>query len=910
MRLNIDIETFSDVNLIGCGAYKYIDSNSFEILLFAYAFDDDPVQIIDLASGERLPEKVFKALTDPAIIKSAFNAQFERICINKHFNINSINWECTMIKAWSLGITGGLEKVGQTVGLEPDMQKLMTGKNLIRLFSVPRKVEKSNQLNMLTNKTRIMPQDRPEEWEFFKAYCIKDVEAEREIYKKLKKFKDIEQEKLLYELDQKINDRGILIDLDMVRNALAIDTEQTERLTKIFTDATGLENPNSLPDLKRYIKDRTGKFIKSINKDNIEDIKEKYKDYEDIVIALDIRQALSKTSISKYKKMLDVVCRDDRARGILQFYGAGTGRWSGRNIQVHNLPQNHIPDLNTARNIIKYGDLDLLEMTYDNPSDILSQCIRPAIIPAPGKRFIVSDFSAIEARIIAWIAGEKWRLDVFNGHGKIYEASASQMFSVPIEEIDKGSVLRQKGKIAELACIAEGQLVLTDKGLVPIERVTLQHKVFDGATFVHHDGVVFKGIKEVITYEGLTATKDHLVWIKGKCRPIQFGLAAASGAHLLQSRPGRKTLWSSNNNKHRKKMEKRMERSICPHSMYKMQKNTMDSSIQSHKRKVKRMPTMFTSPANTKMVRSKIYGSKTKMYKSKRCRIQKLWGSRNRVQIQFCFRSRPLDDRKLRSSRATYGNRQNRCRWSLRTGKFKMGHSSGKLSKSAKVYDILNCGENNRFTVSGVLVHNCGYQGSVGALKQMGALKMGLKEKELKPIINRWRSKNSKIVQFWYNTESKVMEAIANRTTVQINQYVKAIYKSGILFLELPSGRKLAYPKPKIMDHDKFPGRQKITFEGMNGKTKQWGRIDTYGGKLVENIVQATARDCLAHSMLKLDKTGYDIVMHVHDEIVIEIEEDRDDLKKVTDIMGQDIPWAKGLPMRADGFYCEYYQKD
>lgn len=655
MRLNIDIETFSDINLIDCGAYKYIDSDNFEILLFAYAFNDDPVQIVDLVSGEKLPDKVLKALTDPAVVKAAFNAQFERICINKHFNIKSVNWECTMIKAWSLGITGGLEKVGQTVGIKPDMQKLMTGKNLIRLFSVPRKIEKSNQLNILTNKTRIMPQDRPEEWEFFKEYCIKDVEAEREIYKKLKKFKDIKQEKHLYELDQKINDRGILIDLDMVKNAISIDTEQTERFTKIFTDATGLENPNSLPDLKKYIKDRTGKFIKSITKDNIEDIKEKYKDYEDIVIALDVRQALSKTSISKYKKMLDVVCRDGRARGLLQFYGAGTGRWAGRHIQVHNLPQNHIPDLNTAREIIKYGDLDLLEMTYDNPSDILSQCIRPAIIPAPKKRFIVSDFSAIEARIIAWIAGEKWRLDVFSGHGKIYEASASQMFSVPIEEIDKGSVLRQKGKIAELAL---------------------------------------------------------------------------------------------------------------------------------------------------------------------------------------------------------------------------------------------------------------GYQGSVGALKQMGALKMGLAEKELKPLVDNWRSKNSKIVQFWYNTEQKVMEAIANRTTVQINQYVKAIYKSGILFLELPSGRKLAYPKPKIMDHDKFPGRQKITFEGMNGTTKQWSRIDTYGGKLVENIVQATARDCLAHSMLLLDKAGYDIVMHVHDEVVIEIEDDRDDLKKVTDIMGQDIPWAKGLPMKADGFYCEYYQKD
>lgn len=353
--------------------------------------------------------------------------------------------------------------------------------------------------------------------------------------------------------------------------------------------------------------------------------------------------------------MLDVVCKDNRARGLLQFYGANTGRWAGRLIQVHNLPQNHIKGLNTARKVVKYGDLDLLEMLYDNPSDILSQCIRTTIIPSPGKKFIVSDFSAIEARIIAWIAGESWRLDVFRSHGKIYEASASQMFNVPIEEIDKGSDLRQKGKVAELAL---------------------------------------------------------------------------------------------------------------------------------------------------------------------------------------------------------------------------------------------------------------GYQGSVGALKIMGALNMGLTEDELKPLVDTWRNKNSRIVRFWYDTENAVMEAISNRTTVKINSYVRAIYKSGILFLELPSGRRLAYPKPRIIDHDKFPGRQKITFEGINGITKQWETTDTYGGKLVENIVQATARDCLAYSMLQLDKAGYDIVMHVHDEVVIETDENSNELEKVTEIMGQDIPWAKGLPLRADGFECDYYQKD
>lgn len=653
--LAIDIETYSDVSLTECGVYKYVDSDNFKILLLAYAFDDEKVKIIDLACGEKLPDRVLKALLDKNVVKSAFNAQFERVCINKYFGIKTENWECTMVKSLSLGFPGNLDSVGKVIGLEPNLQKLMTGKNLIRIFSVPKNVKKDNQVNMLEEKFRILPEDKPEEWQLFKEYCMRDVETERAIRKKLSRFETLPQEKKLYELDQKINDRGVLIDLKMAKSAIAIDTEQTERLTKKYKEITGLDNPNSLVELKDFIKQRTGKVVKSITKHNINELKEKLKDYEDVIAALEIRERLSKSSIAKYKKMIDVACSDGRARGLLQFYGAGTGRWAGRLIQVQNLPQNHIPDLDIAREIVKNGNLDLLEMMYNNPSDVLSQCIRTAIIPKPGYKFIVADFSAIEARVIAWLAGEQWRLDVFRSHGKIYEASASQMFKVPIEQITKGSPLRQKGKIAELAL---------------------------------------------------------------------------------------------------------------------------------------------------------------------------------------------------------------------------------------------------------------GYQGSVGALKSMGALKMGLTEEELQPLVDTWRLSNPKIVQFWYDTENKVIEAIENRTTVRINKYLRVIYRSGMLFIELPSGRQLAYPKPKIIEHDKFPGKKKIIYQVINENTYQWGEVDTYGGKLVENIVQATARDCLAHSMLKLDKLGYRIVMHVHDEIVIEIEENRDELEKVCDIMGEEIPWAPGLPLRADGYECSYYQKD
>ncbi len=552
--LSIDIETYSDINLMQNGAYKYVDSDNFKILLLAYAFDDEDVKIIDLESGEELPERVTSALINKNVTKAAFNAQFERIALNKHLGVKTENWDCTMIKAWSLGMAGSLEVVGQVVGLDSDKQKLASGKRLIKLFCTPKPIRKNKkQISMLKNTPRVLPEDRPEEWEEFKDYCIRDVEVERDVRKRLERFEEIEMEKDLYILDQKINDRGVLIDLVMAQNAIDIDTEQTNRLTKIFQDVTGLENPNSVSEIKNLIKLKTGKVVKSITKGNLEELKERYKDDNEILTALEIREKLSKTSISKYKKMIEVICKDGRAKGLLQFYGAGTGRWAGRLIQVQNLPQNHLSDLDTAREVIKNGDLEFLEMMYDNPSDVLSQCIRPAIIPSPGKKFIVSDFSAIEARVIAWVAGESWRLDVFKTHGKIYEASASQMFNVPLEEIDRGSPLRDKGKVAELAL---------------------------------------------------------------------------------------------------------------------------------------------------------------------------------------------------------------------------------------------------------------GYQGSVGALKQMGALNMGLEESELKPLVDTWRQKNSNIVRFWYTTEDKVKEAISNRSTVQINKYIKAIYKSGILFIELPSGRRLAYPKPRIMDHDKFPGRR------------------------------------------------------------------------------------------------------
>lgn len=644
MILSIDIETYSDEDLTKVGVYKYVDSPNFKILLFAYAVDDGPVEIVDIENDEEIPSDVFSMLTDGKVIKSAFNAQFERICLDRYFNIKSTNWQCSMVKAWSCGITGGLASVGDAIGLSEEEGKLKEGKRLIKKFSVPNpKLQKS----LLDD----------EDWELFKAYCIQDVEVERKIRKKLEKFYTPKWELDLYALDQKINDAGIRLDMDMIKNAISIDETLNEVATKEYKKITGMDNPNSLVDIKAYIKKRTGLAIKSITKNNLDELMELFRNHPDVLKVLNIRSLLSKTSTAKYKMMEEVVLKDKRSRGNIQFYGAQrTGRWAGRLIQVHNLPRNHVRDLKTARHIVKHEDLETLSMMYDDPPDILSQCLRTTIIPEDGKKFIVADFSAIEARIIAWFAGENWVLDVFRSTGKIYEAAASRMFHVPLEKIDKGSELRQRGKVATLAL---------------------------------------------------------------------------------------------------------------------------------------------------------------------------------------------------------------------------------------------------------------GYQGGVGALKSMGALKMGIKEHDLQDIVDRWRHANSYIVKFWQETQMSVMKAIKDNIPVTFaNGKLRTFYQSGILWIELPSKRRLAYARPIIRPHDKWEGVDKIVFRDRNSAGTGWLDKDTYGGMLVENIVQATARDCLAFSMMALDKAGYKIVMHVHDEVIIEIDENENRLDDVCQIMGKELDWALGLPLEADGYECEFYMKD
>lgn len=644
MEMSIDIETYSSVDLIKSGVYAYVNAPDFAILLFAYAFDDEEVKIIDLTK-EIMPTFILVALTDEKIIKTAYNANFERTCIQKYFNIKLPieQWRCSAVYAAELGLPPTLEGVAKVLGLEE--QKDLRGKALIRYFCMPCTPTKVNG-----GRTRNLPEHAPKKWEEFKEYCVQDVEVERAIKNKISKFPVKESEWELWRLDQKINDRGVRIDVEFVKNAIQFLNIHKDNCVRRAKEITNLDNVNSVSQLKKWIEEKVGKEIKSLDKESVNTLIESTEEPE-IKELLALRQQMSKSSTAKYSAMLGSICPDGRIRGMLQFYGANrTGRWAGRIVQLHNLPQNHMKDLAYAKKCVKEGDYEWFEMIYNTVPQVLSELIRTSFIPDKGNKFIVADFSAIEARIIAYLADENWRLNVFKTHGKIYEASASQMFHVPIESIKKGNILRQKGKIAELAL---------------------------------------------------------------------------------------------------------------------------------------------------------------------------------------------------------------------------------------------------------------GYGGSVGALISMGALKMGLSEEELPILVSKWRQSNKNIVSFWKEVEKAAINAINNKPS-KIRHNIAFIKQSGILFIELPSKRRLAYIKPKIEQNTL--GYDAITYMGMNQNSKQWEIQETFGGKLVENIVQAVARDCLAESMKKIEERGYEINFHVHDEVIVNTS--KGTVKEITDIMSEPIEWAKGLPLKAEGYECEFYKKD
>lgn len=642
IELGIDIETFSEED-ISRGVYKYAEHASFEITLFAYKYGSDPVKVVDLLSGEQVPDEIIKAIQDPKILKTAFNAAFELACIGRYFNLklDPAQWSCTQALAAQCGLPLDLERAGRVLGTI--QQKDARGKELVRYFAMPCKPTKANG-----GRTRNLPVHDFAQWLEFKDYAAQDVNTEQDIRAALQWFTVPEMEKALWVLDQKINTRGVLVDMELVNNVIKFDAIVTEELSAELAALTNLSNGKSVKQMKDFILQETGQAVASLNKASIADVNEAVKGNKTVERALKLREMLSRTSIKKFHAIQNSVCKDGRIRGLFQYYGANrTGRWAGRNVQLQNLKRNDLEDLDFARSLVKSGRLDVLKLTYDDVGLVFSNLIRTAFVAPAGKKLIPGDFSAIEARVIAWLAGETWRMNVFAGHGKIYEASASKMFGIPIEEITKD--LRQRGKVAELAL---------------------------------------------------------------------------------------------------------------------------------------------------------------------------------------------------------------------------------------------------------------GYQGGVGALITMGGAKMGLTESEMERIKVAWRQASPRIVKLWYAMENAAVEAMQTPgVPIPVNGgKIKFLSKGKTLLMVLPSGRQLVYVDAK------YNGRN-ITYAGLNQETKQWGRIDTYGGKLVENAVQAIARDLLAVALLKMDAAGFDIIMHVHDEIVPEEVVTDDTINRINNILKTPVAWAEGLILGAETFAVDYYQK-
>lgn len=655
-HLYIDNETYSSVDLKESGAYKYIESPDFEILIIGYAIDDGPVKQIDLACGEEMSEEFEDALFDPECLKVAHNAVFERLNFKRiGYDIPAEQWYCTSVKAAYCGLPLSLDGVSKTLNLTD--KKLDTGKALIKYFSCPCKATRVNGM-----RTRNYPKHAPEKWEMYKEYNRYDVLAEREIFHKLEKYEIPEIERRMYVLDQNINDRGILVDMELAKSAIDVDNTYTSMLVQHAQQLTGLENPNSPTQIRQWIEKKTGSVVLSLSKETMPDLFKEFADYPDVIELLNIRKKLSKTSIKKYYAMINCAMSDNRVRGTFQFYGANrTGRWAGRLLQLQNLSKNHISHIEVPRELIRARDWETVEIMYDDVADILSQLVRTALIASPGKVFSVADFSAIEARVISWLANEKWRMDVFRSDGKIYEATGAKMFNVPISSITKGSVLRDKSKISELAL---------------------------------------------------------------------------------------------------------------------------------------------------------------------------------------------------------------------------------------------------------------GYEGSLGALKRMGGERMGLSDTEMMSLVRKWRMANPAIVDMWKEIDEASKEAVRYRRPVTCTcRNIIFDCDGEFMTIQLPSGRKLFYYHPRFKD--KKIGRstmptQVLCYEGVVQETKQWGEIDTYGGKLTENIVQAISRDLLGNSMLNLENTEYYPVCHIHDECLVEVPEEnaKEYYEEMVYIMSTPPDWASGLPLRADGYTTPFYLKD
>ena len=961
-KLNCDIESYSATDIKRAGAWKYWEDPQAEVILFGYSLDGAPVRVVDL-TADTLPPNIVDALKSPDVLLSGWNVSFEWLGCSKHLNyeLPTSKLRDTMLSAAYCGFPLSLEAAGEAIGLGEDKKKITAGKALIRYFSVPCKPTKTNG-----GRTRNLPAHAPDKWLEYIAYNAGDVRAEMAIEDILSPWPvpDWLQEEWRLTLVQ--NNRGVGIDTELVTGALHCYEIAQQRLLAEAREITGLDNPNSVQQLSKWLSAEMGVPVDGLDKRSVGIYLDLVSNTEKSKRVLEIRQELGKSSVKKFHAMEDAACRDGRIRGVTQFYGAHTGRAAGRMIQTQNFPRSSVENEAMAREIVKAHDVEMLGMLYGSVPDTLSSLLRSALVPAPGNTMAACDLAAIEARVLAWVVGEEWVLDVFKTHGKIYETTASRLFKVPFDSIDKKSKYRQQGKVADLACIAEGQLVLTDKGLVPIEEITRNHLLWDGKQWVRHGGVIYKGTREVINYEGLTATTDHLVWVEGQCQPIHFGVAAACGAHLLQTGDGGRSIRACRNYQRRETVERGLEPLLCSNPLYNLRPRPLDNFRQSDARKIKRLSKLFaTAKTLPKMVVQAVVRCKGALLQSKFSGVSQLRRPGDNLRFSVSGVGSEILGSHAWNPQPMLGHRPDRQRQRLRPGQSTLCHAesesrqpqshrspavgtgemalranccgaetqirddprrnpcgcresrSGETQKLARnkekvrVYDILNSGPKHRFTVSNVLVHNCGYGGSVGAISAMD-FNNEIQENDKPGLVARWREEHPMTVQFWWDVDNAIKDTIQKGHANVIRCVTTRLERSGtrtFLTIELPSGRKLFYPEPYIAEGN-F-NRPAIWYWGINQQTRKWEPIQTYGPRVVENIIQAIARDVIYTKITDTEKAEIPIVFSVHDEAVADVQTDDADAlaHQMEDIMCTPIPWAADLPLGAEAWAGEWYRK-
>lgn len=986
LEAHLDFETFSELDLKKVGAYRYAEHPSTEILLAAYALGDGPIKLWSPAEGEEMPADLIEILDNPEVEIRAWNANFERCIISNKLANGAqralpARFRCAMVETMALGLPGKLETACGAIGVPEDKTKAKDGARLIRKFCRPRKPSKNNPV------TRWLPAAATEDWAKFRAYCINDVEAERWILNKTKVWRQPDREHKLWVLDQEINDRGVPVDMELVRAAIAMGTEHKQALLQRATEITGLANPNSRDQLLAWLNSEDAE-LDDLRKKTVANTLKQGMLPDQVREVLELRQEIAKTSLAKYDTLIRATCDDGRIRGTMQFGGANrTMRWAGRLLQVQNLPQGNIENLQVlaaAREVVRFGDYEVAKLMFGDVAALLSTLIRTCLAATPDTQIISADFSAIEALALAWFADCKWRMEVFNTHGKIYEASAARAFKVPFEEFaehkkrtGRHHPLRKKGKVIELACIAEGQPVLTERGLVPIERVLLTDRVWDGVSFVPHEGVVFRGVKEVSEYDGLRATRDHLVWTEQGT--AEFGDAASGGARLLKSGAGGTPIRVGRGNKRREALYEGVVSTLCKNAMSWLRSRAVAQLVQLDQWKVERLSGVLAAADHAGLAIEAHRGDAKALSEFPGFRLQKLWWERNRIPVFLDACRRSLDTGKPGCGERQ-GLRSDRQLWALCTGKsaicesvrehaqfesdegnqgrqrvgekekpirilhglpttsagsYPRGNSgssaAGCLGKEEKlerdtgglvltrVYDIVNAGPRHRFTVSDVLVHNCGYGGSDNALITMGALEQGITIPELHPMVVAWREASPEIVDFWWAVDRAAKKCLRTHKRQELkcgidgNSLLVFRYAAGMLIITLPSGRHMHYFNCRLVPDGN--GRSDITYLGIDQTTKQWIDQQSYGPKLVENIVQAFCRDLLCEALLRLWERQYPIIMLVHDEAVFEIKKTHladgsASLAEILTIMGKPVAFAPRLPLKAAGYVNDFYYKD